>query len=114
MQQFHTFSHKEFNMKRVETCMHNKCVGLYGTVEIIPKNVERAEGHYSLWFQIVRSLLLMAWRVCILLKPRLNNQTFSSNNVLQFATLNARGNWADLKSSGIVTGEAPFSFNGCN
>ena len=61
-----------------------------------------------------RSLLLMAWRVCILLKPRLNNQTFSSNNVLQFATLNARGNWADLKSSGIVTGEAPFSFNGCN
>ena len=53
MQQFYTFSHKEFNMKRVETCMHNKCVGLYGTVEIIPKNVERAEGHYSLWFQIL-------------------------------------------------------------
>ena len=31
-------------MKRVETCMHNKCMGLYGTVEIIPKTVETAEG----------------------------------------------------------------------
>ena len=69
---------------------------------------------YSLWFQIVRSFLLVAWRVCILLKPRLNNQTFSSNKVLQFAcTLKATRNWADLKSSGIVTGEAPFSY-GCD
>ena len=40
MQQFHTVPHKESNMKRVETCMHNKCM----TVEIIPKTVERAEG----------------------------------------------------------------------
>ena len=53
-------------MKRVETCMHNKCMGLYETVEIIPKNIERAEGQLFIVVSDRRSLLLMAWRVCIL------------------------------------------------
>ena len=33
MQQFHTISHNHIvDMKRMETCMHNKCMGLYGNL----------------------------------------------------------------------------------
>ena len=78
-------------MNRIETCMHYKCMWLYGTVEIIPKNVERAEGRL---FIVVsdRKVLIIDGLACLY---------FTSNKVLQFATLNARRNWADLKSSGI-------------
>ena len=27
-----SFSHKQFNMNRVETCLHYKCMGLYGNL----------------------------------------------------------------------------------
>ena len=50
-------------MNRIETCMHHKCMGLYGTVEIIPKNVERAEGRLFIVVSDRKVLIIdgLAW-----------------------------------------------------